>query len=451
MKFSGLMYVLSMRRNWIVFTLVLAFLSGIATANDPGEEYGPALPSSLTPEELTRLDEIGLFREITPPPPAGDGFRLVPEYGKADGVLFAWVGAYTTLVTQLITTVSLTDTAWVIVATTGVQASVTNILTNAGADMSRVQFIINDLNSIWIRDYGPWWGLDEYGRRGIVDWIYNRPRPLDDVFPQNLADLWDIPYYGPDIVHTGGNFLVDGHGRGFSSTLVQDENPGMSDAEMQQIFREYCGLDTLILLTPMQFDGTGHEDMFCKLLNDSTWIVGYYETPADGAGDNYNILNENAAMLGNMISPTGNPYTVERILMPPYTGVTYTYTNSLIVNNLVLVPIYGFDTDDEALALYESLMPGYTVLGFDSNAIIPANGAVHCITKLVMSAEPLDCVLGDLNGDFLFTVQDLVILINVLLGYTEQTPEYLCAGDLNEDALLSVQDVVLLVQQILGI
>lgn len=409
------------------------------------------MPSNLTPEELTRLHEIGLYREITPPPAPGDHFRLVPEYAEADGVLFAWVGAYTTLVTQLVTAVTQSDTAWIIVGSNSAQISATNALTNAGADMSRVQFIIQGLNSIWIRDYGPWWGLDEYGRRGIVDWIYNRPRPLDDVLPQHIAENWEIPYYGPDIVHTGGNFLVDSRGWGFASTLIQDENPGMSNAEMQQLFREYCGLDTLILLTPMQHDGTGHKDMFSKLLNDSTWIVGYYETPTAGAGNNYTILNQNAAMLENLISPTGNPYHVERILMPPYSGgITYTYTNSLIVNDLVLVPVYGFDTDAEALALYEELMPGYTVLGFDCNAIIPANGAIHCITKLVMSEQPLDCVVGDLNEDFQVNVQDVVILVNVLLGYVEQLPEHLCSGDLNQDQLITIQDVVLLIQDILG-
>ena len=413
------------------------------------KEHETPLPAGLTPEELTRLDEIGLLREVTPPP-VGE-FHLLAEYEAADGVLVPWVGAYLTLVTQLVTAISQEDTAWVIVANTSVQSQATTALTNAGADMSRVQFILESLNSIWIRDYGPWWGLDAYGRRGIVDWIYNRPRPLDDQFPQDLAELWDYPYYGPDIVHTGGNFMVDGQGRGFASTLIEQENPGMSSAEMQQIFQDYCGLDTLILLQPMQFDGTGHADMFSKLLNDSTFIVGYYESPADGAGDNYNILNQNAAMLAGLTSATGNPYHVERIIMPPYNGNSYTYTNSLIVNDLVLVPIYGFDTDAEALALYEQLMPEKTVLGFDCNAIISANGTIHCITKLVMSEQRVECVLGDLNGDFQTNIQDVVILVNVLLGYTPQTPEYLCAGDLNGDDTITVQDVVLIISEILGL
>lgn len=408
-----------------------------------------SLPASLTEEELLRLGEIGALREVTPPP-SGD-FDFLAEYDPADGVIFSWSNSYSVLIRDLITAVSQEDTAYVVVSSTSTQTNVTNQLIANGADMSRVQFIVHNLNSVWMRDYGPWWGLDTYGRRGIVDFIYNRPRPEDDAFPQYLAEDWDIPYYGPSLVHPGGNFFVDGHGRAFATSLVQTENTNYSYPDIAEIFGDYGGIDTLVLLTPMQNDGTGHIDMFCKLLNDSTIIIGEYETPGDGSGNNFNILNQNAALLESLTSSTGEPFRVERIQMPPYSGgISYTYTNSLIVNNTVLVPIYGFDTDAAALALYEELMPGYRVLGFDCNAIIPANGAIHCITKLAMSNQPVDCIVGDLNQDLQTNVQDLVLLVNILLGNIETTPALFCASDLNEDELLNVQDVVLLVQRILG-
>ena len=407
------------------------------------------LPASLTESELLRLDEIGGLRDVTPPPI--NEFNLVSEYDKADGVIFAWSNSYSTLIRQLITAVSQSDTAYVIVGNSSTQSSVTSLLNSSGADLSRVIFLIESLNSVWMRDYGPWWGLDTSGQRGIVDFIYNRPRPLDDVFPQALASAWNLPYYGPDLVHPGGNFIVDGHGRAFATTLIQSENSNYSYADISTIFSNYGGIDTLILLTPMQYDGTGHIDMFCKLLNDSTFIVGEYATPGDGAGNNYTILNQNATLLESLTSSTGQPYQVERILMPPYSGsISYTYTNSLIINNTVLVPIYGFASDAAALALYEELMPNYDIQGFDCNAIISSNGAIHCITKLAMSSQPVDCIPGDLNLDTQTNIQDLVILVNLIMGEIEQTPELTCSGDLNEDDDISVQDIVLLVQMILN-
>ena len=49
----------------------------------------------------------------------------------------------------------------------------------------------------------------------LVDWVYNRPRPDDDTFPEFLSDYMDINLYqtsqNPNaLVHTGGNFMSDG-------------------------------------------------------------------------------------------------------------------------------------------------------------------------------------------------------------------------------------------------
>ena len=127
-------------------------------------------------------------------------------------------------------------------------------------------------------------------------------------------------------------------------------------------------------------DGTGHIDMFVKVINDTTVIVGEYETPSAGAGNNYDICNNVATQIAGLTNGNGRPYTVIRMLMPPYSGgVTYTYINSLIANKKVFVPIYSFSTDADVLAQYAQVMPGYEIIGFDCNQIITANGAIHCI------------------------------------------------------------------------
>jgi agmatine deiminase len=69
-----------------------------------------------------------------------------------------------------------------------------------------------------------------------------------------------------------------------------------------------------------------------------------------------------------------------------YGTTSYSYTNSLIFNKKVLVPIYGKAQDQAALDIYKQILPGYDVKGFDCNDIITANGAIHCITKLVAKA-----------------------------------------------------------------
>ncbi|HPS66168.1 MAG TPA: agmatine deiminase family protein, partial [Ignavibacteria bacterium] len=73
----------------------------------------------------------------------------------------------------------------------------------------------------------------------------------------------------------------------------------------------------------------------------------------------------------------------------PPSGDYFTYTNSLIVNKTVIVPIYGLSQDTTALRIYREAMPGYKVYGILCNSIIPSLGAIHCITKEIGVYEPV--------------------------------------------------------------
>ena len=61
-----------------------------------------------------------------------------------------------------------------------------------------------------------------------------------------------------------------------------------------------------------------------------------------------------------------------------------------------------------------------------------------------------ECFQGDLNEDNLINVQDIVLLVNVVLGGIELDDLILCIIDLNEDGNVDVLDIVLLVNLILS-
>ena len=54
-------------------------------------------------------------------------------------------------------------------------------------------------------------------------------------------------------------------------------------------------------------------------------------------------------------------------------------------------------------------------------------------------------ILGDINGDGIANILDLVSLVNLILSV-----EYMDTGDLNEDGTLNILDVVLMANLILG-
>ncbi|MEM9261152.1 MAG: agmatine deiminase family protein, partial [Bacteroidota bacterium] len=77
-----------------------------------------------------------------------------------------------------------------------------------------------------------------------------------------------------------------------------------------------------------------------------------------------------------------------------------TYTNSVFINGTILVPIYGAEEDELALSIYRDYFPGYKVVGIDCNEMIDELGAIHCITKLMGSDDPLLIVHPRLRDGF---------------------------------------------------
>ena len=430
----------------IISILTIAFVLG----QDP-------LPRSLTSEEKTRLHEIGTNRTITDPP---DSIVYAPaEFDSVAGIIFAWESYYD-LLTDLIKEVAEFDTAWVVVDNSSDESSAENTLSSAGVNMDHVIFQQIPTNSVWIRDYGPWWIYQPDGSRAILDLDYNRPRPLDDAYPENLAAEWNIDYYGLGLVEAGGNMLLDGTGNVFISDVIFDASqgfdPNLTQDQLDEYFLDYYGVENVIITDHLEYDGTGHIDMFVKVINDTTVIVGEYETPSAGAGNNYNICNNVAAQIAGLTNGNGRPYTVIRMLMPPYSGgVTYTYINSLFANKKVFVPIYGFSTDADVLAQYEQIMPGYEIIGLNCNQIITANGAIHCIAMKVPAMLPQETceqwAVGDVNADNVIDIFDVLTAVDIVLTSIETTPCVQFAADMNEDGDVTFYDIILLLNIIMDL
>ena len=244
----------------------------------------------------------------------------------------------------------------------------------------------------------------------IIDWIYNRPRPADDAIPVYVANELNVPLYQTNtnpwnLVHTGGNFMTDGMGTGFSSKLILNENPGKTEAAIDNIMQQFMGIDNYIKMENLPYDVIHHIDMHMKLLDEETILMGEYPAGvADGPQIEANLLY----ILNNYMSPFGTPYKIIRIPMPPNTAGQYpnnganyyTHVNSVIVNKSILVPIYNLSSDTTALRIYREAMPGYKVVGINSNQSISSLGAIHCINKEIGTNDPLLIIHNDLEDTY---------------------------------------------------
>jgi len=296
---------------------------------------------------------------------------------------------------------------YIIVESTSEQNTVTSqVLTPNGISASAVQFLVFPYDANWTRDYGPWHVYLDKSTRAIVDHHYYDQRPNDDAIPVKLGQLWGEQVFSSGFYTEGGNFMTDGRGTCWMSTGVFSKNDlqdtPQNRATVAQLFKEYIGCDSVTFPVSIPGEGTTHIDMYSKILNQDTIIVSYSKSEWGAEADEIAQLDAAAELYANTPKPGGGTFKVVRIPMTFshswWSATYYTHTNSLIVNDHVLVPTYGRGTDAEALAVYEQLMPGYTVVGIDSNEIIPAGGSIHCTTMQVPVKQYKACgdgVIGE--------------------------------------------------------
>lgn len=366
------------------------------------------VPHYITPEEKDQLSSYNFTRSILTDPPAGD-VRTMAEWEEVEYVVITWVPSFPNILRQIVE--AAVEECKVIITTEN-ESLVSNYLSSNGVDLTNVIFMDEDWNSIWIRDYaGNTIYSNDVGDRGLVDWIYNRPRPNDDVMPSAHANLLDLPIYitnsgTNDLVNTGGNFMSDGLGNAFASELVLNENAagnpfGVSpktEEEVDAIMQAYMGIDTYIKMTPLPFDVINHIDMHMKLLDEETLLVSEYP---EGVADGPQIEENIDYIQSNFLSAFGTPYKIKRISAPPSPSGLYpdeggfyrNYTNSIFINKTILIPLYRPEVDEPALDQWEDMMPGYNIVGIDvddpGENLISQVGAIHCITHTIGVSDPL--------------------------------------------------------------
>lgn len=371
----------------------------------------------LSEEEMLNTSRGENFVETDPP--AGEP-RFVGEFEPMQGVLIRYpLGIPVSLVTQMSNNCHV-----YCVVSSYEQNSAQNAFQNAGVNMSNLTFVNAPTDSYWVRDYGPWY-IFEDREPAIVDNVYNRPRPNDDNISGVFADFWDIPMYGMNIEHTGGNMMEDGRGHGVSDNLVVQEN-GYNETNVRNKMRDYLGIDPYHITIDPQGEYIAHVDCWGKYLAPDKILIA--RVPQSNS--QYNDYESVAHYFETTNCCWGYPYRVYRVEEPG--GYTLApYTNSLILNHSVYVPLGTNSTyNEQALAIYREAMPGYEIVGVTNNdySISWENtDALHCRTRGVMDFDMLfvdhrDVVFGEQEW------QESIAITSKFIAYSGE--------ELKQDSLL---------------
>lgn len=355
---------------------ILIFVSSILLASPASDElrkrtedwnkvHPDSPPHWMTPEEEQRKDEIG--RDFYPTDPPIEPVRNIAEFEPMEGVLIRYpFGIPYDIIAEMAEDIVVTT----VVTGASQENYVRTQYENNGVNINHCNFLYAPSESYWSRDYGPWFITDGNNDVAIVNFVYNRPRPNDNDIPIEVAEFLDVPLYGMQLTHAGGNYMTDGKGISASSDLVWVEN-SLSESEIDQMVYDYLGVETYHVVPDPNNTYIDHIDCWGKFLDVDKIL--FREVPTSHA--QYDEIEETAAYFASQVSSYGTPYEIYRV----YTPQDQPYTNSLILNDKVLVPITGSSWDDDAILAYQNAMPGYEILGFDGDWY--STDALHCRTK----------------------------------------------------------------------
>ena len=287
------------------------------------------------------------------------------------------------------------------------QRRANNLLRRAGANLARLHFHHWPTDRVWLRDSGPIFVKNAAGESAITNWKFNAWAKYDnwhrdDQIPQHVAKHYDMPQFKPEIegangkphrlVLEGGS--IDTNGAGLLLTTeecllsdIQQRNPGISKAQLEQAFRDFLGIEKVIWLNRgcAGDDTHGHVDDITRFVAENKILTAVEPNTHD---ENHLPLAENLDRLRSFRHSRGprKPFKIVELPMPSpvyFAGqrLPASYANFYIANNLVLVPTFNDPNDRIALNTIAECFPTRTITGIHCTDFIWGLGALHCMTQ----------------------------------------------------------------------
>lgn len=216
-----------------------------------------------------------------------------------------------------------------------------------------VQVPRSGTSDFWSRDNTPVpvWSAS---KMGLVDAQYYYNFEPDNFFSQMFASNLDKHNY----FYEGGNFTTNSLGDCLVVNRKVSYPGGISDtaAIPDEVFKTKYGCKRVIRFKHLK--GIGHSDEVVKFMTDQIVLTDTKEYVATLQAAGFTVVE-----------------------LPEPERAYETYVNSLIVNNVLYVPIFGERDDQAALDIYKRLNLGYRIVPINSRQLsTQGQGSIHCIT-----------------------------------------------------------------------
>ncbi|WP_092665789.1 agmatine deiminase family protein [Agrococcus carbonis] len=265
---------------------------------------------------------------------------------------------------------------------------------------SAVDVVEAPLDDAWMRDIGPSFVLDEHGRLGAVDWIFNGWGAQDWASWEHdakigalVAELAGAELIPSPLVNEGGAIHVDGEGTVLLTETVQRDphrNPGIGREAVEAELERTIGATHPIWLPRgltrdyERYGTRGHVDIVATLVGEGRVLV---HAQGDPAHPDHAVSREAMRVLGEATDAAGRrlevlPLPAPATLRDDEGWVDWSYVNHVLVNGGIIA--CGFDepaADAAAREALEAAYPGRRAVTVDARELYARGGGIHCITQ----------------------------------------------------------------------
>jgi agmatine deiminase len=266
-------------------------------------------------------------------------------------------------------------------------------------DEKLVDIVEAPLDDSWMRDIGPTFVVDEAGRLGAVDWVFNgwgeqswATWEKDAAIAAFVAERVGAEVETSPMVNEGGAIHVDGLGTVLVTETVQLDprrNPGWTKADVEAELARTMGAEHVIWLPrglyrdSLRLGTRGHVDMTVTIASPGVLLVHVQNEPTH---PDHVISREILDVLRDSQDATGRAWEIievpaPRIVRDSIDWVDYSYINHLVVNGGVIGCAFDDPNDSRAKEILEVAYPGREVVMVPATDVFAGGGGIHCITQ----------------------------------------------------------------------
>jgi agmatine/peptidylarginine deiminase len=268
----------------------------------------------------------------------------------------------------------------------------------ADCDNDSLFFFDVDTNDTWTRDYGVLTTLNADGSPIYNDFCFNGwglkfASNFDNLVTRKMvfASILDGKYHNElGFVLEGGSIESDGEGTILTTReclLSPNRNGDLTRKQISTHLKDVFGAKKVLWLDHGALEGDdtdSHIDTLARLAPHNTIV---YVGCDDKSDSHYDELSAMRADLQAMRNLNGEPFNLVELPLPDAIydeegeRLPATYANFLILNDAVLLPIYGQPKKDFlAEQIMKIVFPDHEIISIDCNALIKQHGSLHCAT-----------------------------------------------------------------------